>query len=570
VMNKTPLRVQIPSMKKKTAARERAGSDNSDDVGSIIEETSSELKFFTSVLKPAMNQKPPMNQRASFTGRSRSRSMRGSNMRSQSMRNPSMINESLRNRSIRNRKAGKEAKDGDTTHARDLTRKNSNRTGDNNTNNEDESSTSPLTNTGEGNENRNSDTPVNDTGPEDRRAEMIRNFRQKCGVWVNNDRVQITMVTFILINAIMMGLATFAFIRENAVWEQTFEICDQVFLTIFTIELLMQFIYHGFYLLTDGWLCFDLIIISISWGLNQLQIVRVFRIFRAFRLITRVKIMKDLILALFSVMPRMAAIFLMLLLIFYIFAVMFTQLYEDNDDEFVVDHFGMLSSSLITLFQMMTMDEWADVLRNLSLNTEKESVTKVVPWFFMITFVIISGFIVVNLIVAVICDAIGALDEKEKAKFHGHHTAEDESTNNVELRDQLDTIEDQIGDLTRIQARTFHTLEYLTQQLRVQKEKTRDDANSMASKSMSTSADDTTEEEQKKDRRASMLKKERSGERSRRKNFATMGFDSSKRITYTDTWTQEGEEKDLRRAMISNFAKSARELQKMREEEETI
>jgi len=378
-------------------------------------------------------------------------------------------------------------------------------------------------------------------------------------------------VTFIFINAIMMGIATFDFIRDNQVWASTFEICDMVFLVIFTIELIMQFIYHGFYLLTDGWLCFDLIIISLSWGLKHLQIVRAFRIFRAFRLVTRVKIMKDLILALFSVMPRMAAIFLMLLLIFYIFAVMFTQLFETNDNEFIQLHFGNLPSSILTLFQMMTMDEWADVLRDLSINTTANDTSKVVPWFFMITFVVISGFIVVNLIVAVICDAIGALDEKEKAKFHGHHTAEDdETTNNVELRDQLDTIEDQIGDLTRIQARTFHTLEYLTQQLRVQKEKTRNDANSTASKSISTSADDTTEEEQKKDRRASMLKKERSGERSRRKNFATMGFDSSKRITYTDTWTQEGEEKDLRRAMISNFAKSARELQKMREEEEKL
>jgi len=510
-------------MKNNTAARDRSGSGDSP----ILEETSSELKFDSSQRWKSKKGVP--------------RSLSGRVPRSPSGRHP--------------RKMGSAAEASDTLDDRDRTKKNSNKTG--NTNEDD---TSPLTNVGEGNGNRSSDNPIEEFSPVDRREEMIRDVRQKCGVWVNDDRVQITMVTFIFINAIMMGIATFDFIKRNEAWNVTFVKCDRVFLVIFTIELVMQGVYHGINLLSDGWLTFDLIIISASWGLQSLQIVRAFRVFRAFRLVTRVKIMKDLILALFSVMPRMAAIFLMLLLIFYIFAVMFTQLFEESVNDDVKAHFGNLPSSLLTLFQIMTMDEWAEVWR---LEYDKHVV---VARTFMIAFVVVSGFIVVNLIVAVICDAIGALDEKDKAKFHGQHNDDDDdSDEKLELREQLDTIEDQIGDLTRIQARTFHTLEYLTQQLRIQKEKTTSDATSTGSKSISTSADDTPSEEPKKDRRASMLKKT-SGERSRRKSFATMGY-SSKRNTYTDTWTQEGSEKSLRKAMITNFAKSARQLQKMREEE---
>ena len=259
----------------------------------------------------------------------------------------------------------------------------------------------------------------------------------------------------------------------------------------------------------------------------------------------------------------MAAIFMMLLLIFYIFAVMFTQLFEESTNPQVKEYFGTLPLSMLTLTQIMTMDEWAEVFR---LDYDE---SKAVALSFIILFVVISGFIVVNLIVAVICDAIAALDEKEKAKFHGQHNQSDDdetATKTQELREQLDTFENQIVDLTRIQARTFHTLEYLTQQLRVQKEKTRDESNTTASKSISTSADETKGEQQRKERRSSLLKKERSSERSRRKGFAMGGY-GSKRNSYTDTWTQEGSEKNLRKAMISNFAKSARELQKMREEE---
>ena len=261
-------------MKKKTGASARGASQKS-ATSSNIEEASSEMKFFTT----------PRNQntRASFTGGNYKPNRRGSGIRHQSMRN---------------RKVGKTANDGDTPDDRDKSKKNSSTTGNNNNNssNEDESATSPLTNFGEGNGTRNSDNPLIDVGPRDKREELINDVRNKCGIWVNNDRVQITMVTFIFINAIMMGLATFDFIKTNPDWDKTFETFDKVFLYIFTIELFMQGIYHGFYLLTDGWLMFDLIIISLSWALAHLQIVRAFRIFRAFRLVTRVKIMKDLIL----------------------------------------------------------------------------------------------------------------------------------------------------------------------------------------------------------------------------------------------------------------------------------
>jgi len=330
-------------------------------------------------------------------------------------------------------------------------------------------------------------SPINEPSNWEKRFQWFQEFRNKCGVWVNNDRVQLTMVVFIFINAAMMGIATSDVVENDTVMKENFDTTDRVFLWIFSIELGMQFMYHGFQLFFDGWLLFDFIIICISWGLDEYSIVRAFRVFRAFRLVTRVKIMKDLILALLSVMPRMAAIFLMLLLIFYIFAVMFTQLFDcDQDDYFEAckphreefdGYFGSLEMSFLTLFQIMTMDEWSNIVW---------AYMKVFPFYaysFIIVFMIICGFIVFNLIVAVICDAIGALDEKEKAKLHGHGYNDGGSEGGgfqIQLRDQLDNIEDQVGDLTRIQARTFHTLQYLTQQLQVQKERTSKGDNSHA------------------------------------------------------------------------------------------
>merc|ERR1712157_98350 len=107
---------------------------------------------------------------------------------------------------------------------------------------------------------------------------------------------------------------------DNEKLDYAFNFSDKVFLIIFTIELVMQIIYHGFALFLDGWLVFDFVIVTLSWVFNSMQGIRAFRIFRALRLVTRFKTMRNLVAALLSVVPRMLAIAALLMLIFYIFA----------------------------------------------------------------------------------------------------------------------------------------------------------------------------------------------------------------------------------------------------------
>ena len=293
----------------------------------------------------------------------------------------------------------------------------------------------------------------------------VRQFRVKCGQFVNHNYVQLIIVFLIAINAAMMGIATFDFVSQDPYVSSIFETTDQVFLIIFTVELILQLIYRGPSLFLDGWLVFDFVIILVSWSFSSVQIIRAFRIFRALRLVTRIKVMKNLVLAVFGVMPRMAAIGLLLVLVFYIFAVMFTQLFKDLHKNGVTDedYFSRLDWTLFTLFQIMTLDAWADIARQ---------VIEEIKWAWLpfLIFVTISGFIVVNLIIAVICDAISALHEDEKAKIHGTYEEGDDSdseddTPPLDVQEQLETLEEQVDELTRIQAQTLHTLEYLTRHL---------------------------------------------------------------------------------------------------------
>jgi hypothetical protein len=191
-------------------------------------------------------------------------------------------------------------------------------------------------------------------------------------------------------------------------------------------------------------------------------------------------------------MPRMAAIGLLLFLVSYIFAVMYTQLFKDLYEEDVTeeDYFGRLDkstyqiinlplnpvfcallnlfyhhSAFFTLFQIMTLDGWAEICREVM---EKYSWA----WLPFVVFVIVTGFVVVNLIIAVICDAISALHDDDKAKLHGTFEEDANAMNDSthpaaqeDVRQQLEQLENHVMELTRMQETTLQTLSLLTQQL---------------------------------------------------------------------------------------------------------
>jgi hypothetical protein len=233
---------------------------------------------------------------------------------------------------------------------------------------------------------------------------IIRRFRLLCGKVVENPHVQIAIIWLIIVNAITMGIGTFDFVTESPNVERAFEAIDRSFLIAFTIEISMQLIYRGLSLFTDGWLVFDFVIVVLSWSLESLQVIRAFRIFRAFRLVTRLDTLRELIMAIGNVMPRIYAIAMLLLLVFYIFAVLFTELFGEL--ELSKNYFGSLDASLFTCMELMTL-EWASIAR-------ETMHLKTWAWIPFLAFIAVTGFIVFNLVIAVVCDAVKVVDEQVK------------------------------------------------------------------------------------------------------------------------------------------------------------
>ena len=294
---------------------------------------------------------------------------------------------------------------------------------------------------------------------------IIWQIRKLCGKVVMDDRVQLFIVALIALNAAMLGLGTFDFVNDNEKISSYFQVVDEILLTIFTVELGLNLIFSGLHLFLDGWLVFDFIIIVVSWSFESVQIIRAFRIFRALRLITRVQVMKNLVLALFNVMPKFGAISLLLGLICYIFAVMFTQLFGDlyENHQTDVDYFSRLDSSLFTLFQIITLDSWGVIAR---------SVIKVHKWAWVpfTVFLTVSGFIVVNLIIAVICDSVSTLGNQQKAAIHGEDPKDlVEERPRLNIHEQYDVVDKQLNELKQLQTQTMNTLQHIMRHMKAKK-----------------------------------------------------------------------------------------------------
>jgi hypothetical protein len=218
---------------------------------------------------------------------------------------------------------------------------------------------------------------------------------------IRHELTQWVMITLIMLNAVVMGAATFDFVTESSMVTSYFDWIDRGFLIVFTIEMAVQLLGHDPAQPYDGWLLFDGTIIVLSWSLEKMQIARAVRILRVVRLTARLDTLRQLWSALAEVAPSVSYIMAGLVLVLYIFAVLCTVLFSDLHEMGVTsqDYFGSLDRSMFTLFQIITMEEWSSIVRDVA--TEYYW-----AWWIFIPFIILTTFVLKSLVVAVICDVV--------------------------------------------------------------------------------------------------------------------------------------------------------------------
>ncbi|MGH3776312.1 MAG: ion transporter [Pseudonocardiaceae bacterium] len=220
-------------------------------------------------------------------------------------------------------------------------------------------------------------------------------WRERLRSRVDGDLFQRFIIAVIVINAVTLGLETSD--RVVSQFGGLLHEVDRIALAIFVVELILRITAHGWRFFRDPWNVFDFIIVGIAVipASGAFAVLRTLRILRVLRLVALVPSMRGVVEALLSAVPGMASIAALLGLMIYIAAVMATQLFGVG----VPDRFGDLGTSLFTLFQVMTTDDWANVAR-------AAMAVQPLAWIFFVVYMLLSTFAVLNLFIAVVVRAM--------------------------------------------------------------------------------------------------------------------------------------------------------------------
>jgi len=222
------------------------------------------------------------------------------------------------------------------------------------------------------------------------------NLRARIEDWVESERVRRTVIGVIVFNAVLLGMETSD--RIMAVAGPAIIALDTACLAVFVVELGLKIFATGPRFVRSGWNVFDFLVVAIALvpGAQSLSVLRGLRILRVLRVVSAAPSLRRVVEGFLNALPGMGSVMLLMSMLFYIGAVLATELFGDDFDEW----FGTIGRSAYSLFQIMTLESWSmGIVR---------PVMKVYPhaWAFFVPFILATTFAVVNLLVGLIVNSM--------------------------------------------------------------------------------------------------------------------------------------------------------------------
>jgi voltage-gated sodium channel len=223
------------------------------------------------------------------------------------------------------------------------------------------------------------------------------------------------VIFIIIISALEIGAKTYA-LSESALKVTHF--LDTFITLFFLVEILIRFVGESnkkaFF--KSGWNVFDTLVVVISLipidDTEMVLLARLVRVFRVLRMISVVPELRILINSLLKAMPQLGYVMLLMFIIFYIYAAVGSFLFQEINPVL----WGNIAISMLTLFRVMTFEDWTDV---------QYETMEVYPlsWIYYLTFIFLTAFAFLNMVIGIVVNVME--DEHAKARALEH---EDEPT----------------------------------------------------------------------------------------------------------------------------------------------
>ena len=248
------------------------------------------------------------------------------------------------------------------------------------------------------------------------------------------------MIAVILLAGLLAGLETNASLMKH--YGPLLRGLDVLVLAVFLTEIILKLAVHGrqpWRYFQDGWNVFDFIIVAVCCLPLDAQFAAVFRLargLRLLRLVTAVPKLQLLVGALLKSLGAMGYVTLLLALVFYIYGVAGVHLFGSVDPK----HFGSLSAALLSLFRLITLDNWADIFQSVSIASRLPAVL------YFVSFIMLGTMIMLNLFIGIIMNSMAEMHMEIEDSDRTRHLTEAGRTT---LQDELALLERQLDELKR-------------------------------------------------------------------------------------------------------------------------
>jgi voltage-gated sodium channel len=226
----------------------------------------------------------------------------------------------------------------------------------------------------------------------------------------SNKAFELFVVGVILFSAIVVGVKTYD-LPEGVL---TLLSGLDVFITlVFLLELSIRFMgeENKRHFFKSAWNIFDTIIVVASLipvdESDMAFVGRLLRIFRVLRMVSIIPELRILLNSLLKALPQLGYVMLLMFIIFYIYAAVGSTLFAHINPEL----WGDIAISLLTLFRVMTFEDWTDVMYE---TMEVYGLS----WIYYLSFIFLTAFAFLNMVIGIVVSVIEKENAMEEAATH--------------------------------------------------------------------------------------------------------------------------------------------------------
>uniref|UniRef100_A0A8C6VWM0 Voltage-dependent T-type calcium channel subunit alpha n=1 Tax=Nothobranchius furzeri TaxID=105023 RepID=A0A8C6VWM0_NOTFU len=223
----------------------------------------------------------------------------------------------------------------------------------------------------------------------------------------------------ILINTLSMGIE---YHEQPEELTNALEISNIVFTSLFSLEMLLKVLVYGpFGYIKNPYNIFDGIIVVISvWEIvgqqgGGLSVLRTFRLMRVLKLVRFMPALQRQLVVLMKTMDNVATFCMLLMLFIFIFSILGMHLFgckfgSERDGDTLPDrkNFDSLLWAIVTVFQILTQEDWNKVLYNGMASTSP------VAALYFIALMTFGNYVLFNLLVAILVEGFQAEGDASK------------------------------------------------------------------------------------------------------------------------------------------------------------